>query len=86
MIEYQATMPPSLRRAHRVATGTWGLLVVEEGELRFRALTDPRIDMIVGAGASQPLPPDVEHEVEPLGPARFYVEFLRPEGRSARER
>ena len=74
----ERTMPAALRRAHRVAAGTWGRLVVEDGELRFRAQTNPRIDTVVGAGASQPLPPGVEHEVEPLGSARFFVEFLRP--------
>ena len=70
------TMPAGLRRAHRVAARTWGRLVVEEGELRFRARTEPAIDVTLTAGATQPIPPTVEHEVEPLGPVRFRVEFL----------
>ncbi len=76
----ELTMPAGLRRAHRVATGTWGRLRVEQGEVRFRAQTEPVIDVIVDADAPQAIPPDVEHEVEPRGPVRFSVEFLRPSG------
>jgi tellurite methyltransferase len=72
------TMPAGLRRAHRVAAGTWALLRVEDGEVRFRAYTEPVIDTILGPGAAQAIPPRVEHEVEPLGAVHFFVEFLRP--------
>lgn len=72
------TMPAGLRRAHRVAAGTWARLRVEEGSLRFRAQTEPVIDVIVAPGASQAIPPEVDHEVEPRGSAQFSVEFLRP--------
>ena len=79
----ERTMPAGLRRAHRVATGTWARLQVEVGELRFRARTEPAIDVIIGARSSQAIPPGVEHEVEPLGPVRFLVEFLGPRGTAA---
>lgn len=72
----EQTMPAALRRAHRVANGAWGRLRVQEGELRFRAKTRPGIDVIVRAGEVQAIPPDVEHAVEPLGPVRFFLEFL----------
>ena len=67
--------PAALRRAHRV--GTWGRLQVEHGEVRFHAETEPPLEIVVGAGASQPIPPDVEHHVELSGAVRFSVEFLR---------
>ena len=70
------TMPAGLRRAHRVAARTWGRLVVEEGELRFRAATEPVIDVTLAAGAQQAIPPGVEHEVEPRAAVRFHIEFL----------
>jgi tellurite resistance-related uncharacterized protein len=76
----ERTMPAGLRRAHRVARGTWARLQVEVGELRFRAHTEPAIDIIVGAHSSQAIPPGVEHEIEPLGPVRFLVEFLGSRG------
>lgn len=73
----EKTMPAALRRAHRVASGTWGRLRVEEGRLRFVAATEPALDVVVGPEAPQPIPPEVEHHVEPLGHVRFCVEFLR---------
>ena len=72
----QRTMPPALRRAHRVASGTWGRLRVESGALRFVARTEPVTDVVVGSGAAHGIPPDVEHYVEPLGSARFAIDFL----------
>ncbi|MDQ6696176.1 MAG: DUF3565 domain-containing protein [Actinomycetota bacterium] len=74
----ERTMPAGLRRVHRMARGTWGRLCVESGELRFRAQTDPVIDVVVQAGASHAIPPTVEHHVEPLGSVRFFIEFLGP--------
>ena len=74
----EESMPAALRRAHRVASGTWGRLRIDRGRLRFRAETDPPLDVVVGPDAPQAIPPDVEHHVEPLGHVRFSVEFLRP--------
>ena len=51
------TVPPALRRAHRVAAGTWGRIAVHEGRLRFLADTAPVIDVVVGAGSVQAIPP-----------------------------
>jgi tellurite resistance-related uncharacterized protein len=70
------TMPDALRRAHRVASGTWGRLRVESGSLRFVACTDPLTDAIVGPGEVQGIPPDVEHRIEPRGRIRFAIDFL----------
>lgn len=72
----EQTMPAGLRRAHRVAPGTWGNIRVVEGALRFVAETQPRIDVVIAAGSTQAIPPDVVHEVEPQGSVRFFVEFL----------
>ena len=72
----EGTMPGGLRRDHRVATGVWGRLVVEQGSLRFRAATAPPVDRVVGTGETQAIPPDVVHSVEPVGAVRFRVEFL----------
>ena len=70
------TMPGALRRAHRVASGTWGRLRVAAGALRFVAQTDPVTDVVVGALRPQGIPPDVAHSVEPQGPTRFAIDFL----------
>ena len=76
----ERTMPDALRRAHRVASGTWGRLRVQSGSLRFVARTDPTTDVIVESGTVQGIPPDVEHQVEPQGPTRFAIDFLTVSG------
>ncbi|HWE57264.1 MAG TPA: DUF3565 domain-containing protein [Acidimicrobiales bacterium] len=75
----QDSLPAGLRRAHRVAASTWGRIIVHEGVLRFAAGTDPPIEADLVAGASQPIPPEVEHQVTPLGDVRFQIEFLKVE-------
>lgn len=70
------TVPAALLRAHRVATGTWGLLRVTEGSLRFVATTSPVLEVIVDASSPQPIPPEVEHHIELLGDVRFAITFL----------
>jgi tellurite resistance-related uncharacterized protein len=72
------SMPEALRRAHRVRSGVWGRLHVGRGRLRFVAHTTPVLDVVVKAGEAQPIPPDVEHAIEPKGPVRFSIEFLAP--------
>jgi tellurite methyltransferase len=70
------TLPTGLRRAHKLASGTWGRLVVEAGRLAFRASTVPPIDRVLDAGSVQAIPPGVEHEIEPGDDARVFVEFF----------
>lgn len=72
----EVTMPAGLRRAHRLAPGVWGRLQVEQGQLRFQAGTRPSLDRVLDAGATQPIPPEVDHQVAPRGRVRFLIEFL----------
>ena len=74
----ETSVPDALRRAHRVAAGTWGRLRVTRGALRFVAATEPVTDVIVDAEHPQAIPPDVEHHVEPRAATQFVVDFLRP--------
>ena len=75
------TVPDALRRAHRVAAERWGLLEVEAGEVRFQADTHPPLDVHVTPGRPQPIPPELDHNVEPAEGARFHVTFMaRPNG------
>ena len=71
------TLPRAVRRDHRIASGLWGLLTVHAGRVRFVAGTAPPIDRVLGAGDEQPIPPEVAHHVEPLGPMACAVTFLR---------
>jgi tellurite resistance-related uncharacterized protein len=74
-------MPVGLLRAHRIARGMWGRIVVRHGRLNFRARTEPALEIVVSPDSIQAIPPGVEHEVRPLGPVRFSIDFLSiPEG------
>ena len=74
----EATVPPGLLRAHRVARGVWGRLVVMEGRLRLvwedAGAGDP-LELV--GGDSVVIPPDTPHRVEPGPECRFVVEFHR---------
>jgi tellurite resistance-related uncharacterized protein len=73
----EATVPPGLLRSHRTAPGTWGLIHVLEGRLLYRVLDPPSERVLDPASAPGLVEPGVPHEVVPLGPVRFQVEFHR---------
>lgn len=72
----ESTIPEGLRRAHRIAAGTWGLLQVLEGSLDFSLDIVPPIQRHLGAGDSQPIPPEVPHQVSVNGPVTVQIAFL----------
>jgi tellurite resistance-related uncharacterized protein len=76
----EATVPAGLLRAHNTKAGAWGLIHVLQGRLAYR-ITDPRRPpcetVLTAEGEPGVVEPTILHEVEPLGPVRFYVEFLR---------
>jgi len=73
----ESTLPPALRRAHRVGRETWGRITVHEGCLRFSMATQPPLEIDLTEGAVQAIPPEVEHEVNPMGPVSFSIDFFR---------
>lgn len=79
----EATIPPGLLKAHATKEGAWALIHVLEGRLAYRII-DPRrlrIERVLKPGDAPGLvEPTILHEVEPLGPVRFYVEFHRRKG------
>lgn len=72
----ERSLPAGLLRAHRLASGTWGRLVVEEGRVAFRAATTPPTECVLRAGSTQAIPPGLTHEIEPIGHVRLFVEFF----------
>jgi hypothetical protein len=50
---------------------------VESGRLRYRLHAPFDEDEILEPGAEGVVVPEVEHQVEPLGAVRFFVEFYR---------
>lgn len=72
----ELTLPEALRGDHRTKPGTWGLLRVLEGEVRFIFLDPPR-EHIVTPTNPLIIPPQATHHVVPTGPMRMQVEFYR---------
>jgi tellurite resistance-related uncharacterized protein len=75
----EVTVPAALLDDHSTKDGVWGLICVEEGQLRYR-VTDPRrpaSECVLTPEAPGVVEPTILHRVEPLGPVRFHVEFLK---------
>lgn len=71
------TVPAGLLRAHRVAEGVWGRLVVHTGCLTFVFDDEPDQPIAVAAGETVAIPPARQHHLELDGPTTFAVEFHR---------
>jgi tellurite resistance-related uncharacterized protein len=73
----EATLPRGLRGAHRLGPGTWGRIVVKDGRLLFSMESEPRLQVeLTDRTGAQAIPPDIEHQVSPIGPVRFSIDFL----------
>lgn len=76
----ETTVPAGLLRDHSTKEGTWGLIHVESGCLRY-FVTDPdrppsTADLTRESSLGL-IEPTILHRVEPVGPVAFWVEFLR---------
>ncbi len=70
------TMPQGLRRNHRLAAGTWGLIRVSGGTLRFAITGSDGSRRDLRAGDTQAIPPDLEHHVDAVEHVRFSIDFF----------
>ena len=80
----ESSLPQALRNAHRTKPGVWGRIHVREGTLRYEILGPETESHVLRPGVTGVIEPEVLHRVEPLGPVRFFVEFLRPESESGK--
>lgn len=71
------TVPAGLLRAHRVADGVWGRLVVRGGSVGFVFEDAPDVLLTLSAGDAVVIPPGRLHHVRPGTGCRFVVEFHR---------
>ncbi len=71
----EATVPNALRRSHSTRRGVWGVLHVHRGRLAYRQHAPFDDECILEAGQTGLILPEVEHEVEPLGPVEFEIAF-----------
>jgi hemoglobin len=70
-------LPAKLRTAHSTKAGTWGLLHVLEGTLRYRLEPPHQGERLVSAGETVVIESEVPHRVEFVMPGRMFVEFYR---------
>lgn len=68
------TIPAALLRAHSTRPGTWARLHVLEGSLGFRDLVEDSVT-VLGVGVHPLIHPQRDHQVDLIGPVRFFVEF-----------
>lgn len=80
----EETLPAGLRRSHRLGPGTWARIRVRTGRLRFTMATDPPTELELVAGEEQAIPPELVHQVEPLGAVRLSLDFFAIERPTAR--
>ena len=71
------TVPAGLLKAHRVAAGVWGRLVVHSGRLVFVFEDQPGRPIELAATETLVIPPATPHHLELDGPATFAVEFYK---------
>lgn len=79
----EQTTPTALRKDHTTKAGTWALIHVVEGALRYDITDDRRpawSGILTPSGPPGIVEPTILHHVEPIGPVRFHVEFLREPG------
>ena len=69
--------PAGLLRAHQVAEGVWGRLIVYTGSVGFVFEDDDSEVITVGKGDAVVIPPQRLHHVVLTEPATFAVEFYR---------
>ena len=72
------TMPARLKAAHATKAGTWGLLQVLEGKIRFQLEAPFEGEQFAAAGDTVVIESEVPHHVEFVERGRFFVEFYRP--------
>jgi len=70
------TLPAGLLRSHRLGPGTWGRIRVHDGRLQFSMATQPPLDVELLRDTEQAIPPEMDHEVRPIGEVRFSLDFL----------
>jgi tellurite resistance-related uncharacterized protein len=70
----EMTLPEALRREHRTKAGTWGVIHVLEGALRF-SRPEPALEFDLQAGEHIVVEPQQTHFVAPIGAMRMRVDF-----------
>ncbi|MCM1983034.1 DUF3565 domain-containing protein [Lyngbya confervoides] len=71
------TMPPGLRNKHSTKRGVWAKIHVLQGQLRYEMADPFHQDHILTPETPGIIVAEVEHAVQPLADATFFVEFWK---------
>ena len=71
----EAAVPAGLLHEHRTRPGIWGVIQVLEGTLEYHILEPLEERHRLTPGHPGIVEPTMKHQVAPLGPVRFFVEF-----------
>ncbi len=71
------SIPLALLKEHNTKVGTWGKIVIIEGQLLYTINTDPIEEQILTPLVYGVVEPQVLHFVKPIGRVKFFVEFLK---------
>ena len=72
----EETIPDALQKEHRLAEGTWGVLHVSDGSIRFVDLKTSQENVISAPGQVK-IQPGAPHRVAIVGPVEFRIDFFR---------
>jgi len=70
----ETTIPLGLQKDHSTKDGVWALIHVTKGRLLYR-IQDPLSEEELDTSRPGVVRPGQLHQVKPMGPVRFYVEF-----------
>lgn len=73
----ETTVPARLLAEHSTKSGVWGVLHVLAGALTYVVEPPLAREVLVKAGDTAVIVPEVKHRVQPEGTVRFFVEFYR---------
>jgi tellurite methyltransferase len=71
----ETALPKGLLRDHSTKAGTWGLIHILEGHLRYTVHYPEERSLELLPGMAGIVVPEMKHRVEPVGAVRFCVAF-----------
>lgn len=77
-----ATVPAALLRQHTTKADSWAKIWVKSGQLKYQILHNPTEEYTLTPDLPGIVEPQVPHQVKPLGPVEFYVEFYHAKDQS----
>jgi len=78
----QDTFPIGLQNRHTTKSGVWARICILEGEILYRILEPEVEEYILTSKREGIVEPEIPHEVDLRGDARFFVEFFKAYSRA----